>query len=124
MNVVDSSAWLSYLAGDSNADKFAAAIENVKELIVPSISMTEVFKRVLQQRGEEFAIEVIAHMKEGKVIDLDSVLAIDAAAYGFELKLPLADSIIFATAKKYNATLWTQDGDFKDLEGVKYFPKR
>ncbi len=121
MNVVDSSAWLSYFAGDKNAHAFAAAIENLGELLVPSITITEVFKNVLRQRDEESALAAIAHMQQGKVIPLDSELAIDAGNFGVIHKLPLADSIIFATAQKYSATVWTQDIDFKGLPNVKYF---
>ena len=123
MNVVDSSAWLSYFAGDANAKMFSTPIENIEKLIVPSITITEVFKFVLRQRGEGMALEAIAHMEQGKVVSLDSSLAIDAAKYGVDYKLPLADSIIYATGQKFNALIWTQDIDFKELEGVKYYPK-
>lgn len=124
MNVVDSSAWLSYFAGDANAERFSRPIENIEKLIVPSITITEVFKCIFRQRGEDMALEAIAHMEQGKVIPLDGSLAIDAAQYGLEHRLPLADSIIYATAQKYDALIWTQDMDFKSLEGVKYYSKR
>lgn len=123
MNVVDSSAWLSYFAGDKNAGSFAKPIESLDALLVPSITITEVFKSILRQRNEESAIEAIAHMEQGKVVVLDNGLAVDAACFGIEYKLPLADSIIYATAKKYGAVLWTQDIDFKGLDGVRYYPK-
>ena len=64
MNVVDSSAWLSYFAGDANAEVFSNPIENIEELLVPSITITEVFKFVLRQHGEDMALEVIAHMSK------------------------------------------------------------
>lgn len=123
MNVVDSSAWLSYFAGDGNATFFAEAIEDLQRLLVPSIAITEVFKNVLRQRGEEAALIVTAHMEQGKVIPLDSGLAREAAKWGVLHKLPLANSIIFATAQNYSATLWTQDSDFEGLPKVKYRPK-
>ena len=123
MNVVDSSAWLSYFADDSNASKFERAIQNIDNLVVPSIVLTEVFKRIVQQRDEDVALEAIAHMELGVVVALDGNLALDAAHYGIEHKLPLADSIIYATAQKYNAFLWTQDADFKGLKRVKYFKR-
>lgn len=91
--------------------------------MVPSITIAEVFKSILRQRDEESALEAIAHMEQGKVVSLDSRLAVDAACYGIEHKLPLADSIIYATAQKYDAVLWTQDTDFKGLSSVKFFPK-
>jgi toxin FitB len=121
MNVVDSSAWLSYFAGDKNASAFAPAIEDLEELLVPSITITEVFKSILRQRGEDAGLIAIAHMKQGRVVPLDSELAIDAGSYGLLHKLPLADSIIFASAQKYQAVIWTQDSDFKGLPNVKYF---
>ena len=124
MNVVDSSAWLSYFAGDANATTFSNPIEKIEKLLVPSIILTEVFKCILRQRDEDFALEAIAHMEQGKVIPLDNSLAINAAQYGVNLKLPLADSIIYATAQKFNAVVWTQDVDFKLLDGVKYISKR
>jgi predicted nucleic acid-binding protein len=124
MNVVDSSAWLSYFAGDGNAAAFSLPIEKISELLVPSIAITEVFKSVLRQRGEEAALIVTAHMKQGRVIPLDSELAIDAARFGVLHKLPLADSIIFATTQKYDAILWTQDNNFEGLENVRYISKK
>ena len=123
MNVVDSSAWLSYFAGDKNARLFAKSIETLDKLLVPSITITEEFKSVLRQRNEESALEVVAHMEQGTVVALDRELAVNAAALGVELKLPLADSIIYATAQKYDAVVWTQDADFKGLENVKFYPK-
>ncbi len=123
MNIVDSSAWLSYFTGDANAEVFSTPIENIDKLIVPSITITEVFKYILRQRGENMALEAIAHIQQGKVVSLDSSLAIDAAKYGIDYKLPLADSIIYATGQKFGALIWTQDVDFKSLEGVKYYPK-
>lgn len=124
MNIVDSSVWLSYFADDKNASLFAKKIENPTDLLIPSITITEVFKRIFQQRGEEPALQVIAHMEQSKVIALDNNLALDAAHYGLKYKLPLADSVIYATTRKYNATLWTQDSGFKGLKNVKYFPKK
>ena len=120
---MDSSAWLSYFAGDDNASSFAVPIENLNKLLVPSITITEVFKNILRQRGEGVALQAIAHMEQGRVVPLDSGLAIDAATFGVQHKLPLADSIIFATAQKHNAKLWTQDNDFEGLQGVEYFRK-
>ena len=124
MNVVDSSAWLSYFADDANAKVFSTPIESIEELIVPSITITEVFKYILRQRSEDMALEAIAHMEQGNVVSLDSSLAIEAAKYGIDYKLPLADSIIYATGQKFKAVIWTQDIDFKLLEGVQYYPKK
>jgi len=123
MNVVDSSCWLEYFADSPIAARFAKPIEDAAGLLVPSITLAEVFKRVLQQRGEDAALKAVAHMQQGEVIDLDSAIALHAAKLGAELKLPLADSIILATARAHKAVLWTQDEHFKGLDGVKYFSK-
>jgi predicted nucleic acid-binding protein len=124
MNVVDSSGWLEYFADAPNANKFATAIQNPVDLIVPTLSLYEVFKRVLQQRSEAEALRAIAVMHQGRVIELNMTLALKAAHLSLELSLPMADSIMLATAREHQATLWTQDADFKSVEGVKYFPKR
>lgn len=123
MNVVDSSAWLSYFAGEHNAGAFAGPIADFDNLLVPSITLTEVFKTVVRQRDQHAAAEVIAQMKRGHVISLDESLAVQAAECGLQFGLPLADSIIYATARKFDAVIWTQDADFKDLSGVKYFAR-
>jgi len=121
MNVVDSSAWMAYLANDRHADIFARPIQDSENLLVPSITLTEVFKSILRQRDERSALMAVTRMQSGRVIDLDSSLAVEAAAIGLQFKLPLADSIIYATAQRYDAVLWTQDADFEGLEGVRYF---
>ena len=121
MNVVDSSAWISYFTDDRNADVFADPIEDLKQLLVPSITLTEVFKYMSRHAGEAVALQSIAHMNQGLVVPLDGSLALDAAVFGLEFNLPLADSIIFATAKKFGARIWTQDVDFRGLPGVEYF---
>ena len=123
MNVVDSSGWLEYFADGTNADFFANAIENIEELIVPVISIYEVFKRVYQQRGEGDALQSVAMMEQGKVVELDTTLALSAAKISLELKIPMADSIILATARSCEAIVWTQDEDFKGIAGVEYKEK-
>jgi predicted nucleic acid-binding protein len=124
MNFVDSSGWLEYFADGPNADFFAPAIEDVRELIVPSISLYEVFKRISQQRGEDEALRGVAVMAQGRVVDLDMTLALSAAKASAQLKLPMADSVILATARAYDAILWTEDDDFIDIEGVRYIEKK
>ena len=123
MNVIDSSGWLEYFGNGPAADVFDAPIHDLDHLIVPTITLLEVFKRFLQQRNTETAECAVAHMKLGYAVGLDTELALNAAKLGIELKLPLADSIILATARRYNAVLWTQDKDFEGIEGVKYFPR-
>ncbi len=124
MNVVDSSGWLEYFADAPNAGFFSVAIENTGELIVPAISLFEVFKRVLQQRGEDHALQASAAMHQGRMVDLDAALAVEAARLSATLKLPMADSIILATARAHGATLWTQDADFRGLAEVQYVEAR
>lgn len=123
MNVVDSSGWLEYFADESNADFFAPAIENVADLVVPSISIYEVFKRICQQRGEDAALRAIAVMMQGAITNLDTALALNAAKLSIDLKLPMADSIMLATARAHEAILWTQDVHFKDIVDVRYIEK-
>ncbi len=109
MNVVDSSGWLEYFADESNANFFAPAIEAVSKLIVPSVSLYEVFRRILQQKTEDEALRAVALMMQGSVVDLTPSIALSAAVVSLELKLPMADSLMLATAQAYDATLWTQD---------------
>lgn len=124
MNVVDSSGWLEYIAQSPRARFFSGAIEDTKHLLVPAIVLYEVFKKVLRERGEEEALQVIAHMYLGVVIEIDADIALAGARMSVESKLPMADSLIYATSQRWNATLWTQDADLKGLEGVKYFEKK
>ncbi len=124
MNVIDSSVWLSYFANDGNSNAYAKTIESSEGIIVPTIILTEIFKHVLRLKSEQAAFEIIAHIKQNKVVPLDAQLALDAGCYGVKFKLPLADSIIYATAIKFNAILWTQDRDFEGLPNVKYFSKK
>ena len=120
MNVVDSSGWLEYLADGPNAGFFAKPIEATRELVVPTLSLYEVFKRILQQRGEGEALQVVAAMQQSAVVDLSAPIALEAARLSIDLKLPLADSIMLATARAFDATFWTQDADFEKVPGVRY----
>jgi predicted nucleic acid-binding protein len=124
MNVVDSSAWLAYFADEPTADFFAQAIEDTELLIVPSVCIYEVFKVILREKGEDQAFLAIAAMQQGKVVDLDADLAIEAAAIGNEEKLALADSIIYTISQKHAATLWTQDAHFLQKLRVQYIEKK
>lgn len=122
-NIVDSSAWLTYLADEPAAADFAAAIEDTAHLVVPTICLLEVFKVVARVRGEREAIATVAVMQQGTVVDLDADLALSAARLGSRHRLPLADSVIYATALRVGGTLWTQDDDFQGLPQVRYVPK-
>lgn len=120
MNVVDSSAWLEYFADGPNAGEFAEAIADTERLVVPSITLFEVFKRVRVQRDPAAALYAVAQMMRGRVADLDSELAVAAAALSAETGLAMADSVVLATARASDATLWTQDSDFEGMDGVEY----
>ncbi|MGE5848215.1 MAG: type II toxin-antitoxin system VapC family toxin [Ignavibacteria bacterium] len=123
MNLVDSSGWLEYLADGKNAKSFAPAIEKVDELIVSTINIYEIYKKILNEKDEDAAIQVMGMMQQAKVIEVNAAIAIQAAKLSFEKKIPMADSLIYITAKLNDATVWTQDIDFKDLDGVKYFKR-
>jgi predicted nucleic acid-binding protein len=123
MNLVDSSAWLEYLANGPNAEYFSAPLEDTGNLLVPTICIYEVFKAVLRQRGEDAALQTVALMKQGTTLDLTDELALQAAKISLDYQMPMADSIILATARAHEAVLWTQDQDFKGMENVKYYQK-
>lgn len=123
MNLVDSCGWLEYFADGPTADFFAPAIEGMDQILVPTLCLFEVYKRILQQRGQGSALRAIGVMRQGRCIDLTDSLALGAAQISVDLKLTLADSIIFHTAQQHHALLWTQDGHFKGLAGVRYIRK-
>ena len=123
MNLVDSSGWLEYFADGHNARFFAPALEDTENLIVSTMNIYEVFKRVLQQRGEDAALQAAALMHQAAVVEVTSPIAMDAARLSVELKLPMADSLILATARAYGAALWTQDDDFEGIPDVNFTRK-
>ncbi len=98
MNIVDSSGWLAYFADEPNAKYFLTPLNE--------------------------ALQAAVAMQKGTVVDLTATLAIAASKLSLEHNLPMAHSIILATAKEFVATIWTQDSDFKNIGGVKYFPKK
>ena len=124
MNIVDSSCWLEYFSGSKIGDKVSGIIEDVDNLLVPAITLYEVFKKLLVEVDEDRALFAVAHMKQAKVIDLNSDLAIYAAQTGKEYGLAMADSLIYATSRKFKARLYTSDKHFKELELVTYFENR
>jgi predicted nucleic acid-binding protein len=120
VNVVDSSGWLEYFADGPAAGFFAPAIEDTAKLVVPTLSLYEVFKRVLQQRGESAALTAVSLMQQGELVELSAPLALSAATLSVQHRLPMADSVMYATARSCEATLWTQDADFEGLPRVRY----
>jgi len=124
VNIVDSSGWLEYFANGPNAQRFLPVLKETISLVVPVISIYEVFKVVLRESGENAAIQAAMAMQKATVVEMTSRLAMAAAKISLELSLPMADSMILATARIHNATIWTQDAHFKDIAGVKYFAKK
>jgi predicted nucleic acid-binding protein len=121
VNVVDSSAWIAFFRGERNAEVFTPPIADLPNLLVPSIAFHEVFRFMNRNLGETAALRSVAQMSLGQVVALESDLAIEAAVYALQFNLPLADSIFYATAMRYEAVLWTQDKDFRGLENVRFF---
>jgi toxin FitB len=124
MNIVDSSGWLAYFADEPNAQHFLTPLSDSDSLVVPAITIYEVFKVVLRESGENEALQAVVAMQKGKVVDLNTQLAIAASRLSIEHHLPMADSIILATAQEFKAVIWTQDSDFKNINKLKYFPKQ
>ena len=123
MNIVDSSGWLEYFSDGPNSKHFSNPLKNSASLVVPVITIYEVFKVVLRETGENEALLAVAAMQKGRVIDVTTNLAMKASKLSLIHNLPMADSIILATAKAHDCTIWTQDADFKNIPGVKFFPK-
>jgi len=124
MNIVDSSGWLAYFADEPNAKHFLTPLNDTASLVVPTVTIYEVFKVVLRESSENEALQAAVAMRKGKVVDLTASMAIASSKLSLEHNLTMADSIILATAKEFEATLWTQDSDFKNIDDVKYFPKK
>ena len=123
MNLVDSCGWLEYFADGDNADFYAPALQDVEQLLVPTICMYEVFKVVQQQRGEDAALQAVALLRQGREALLSSEISLYAARLSEEYRLPMADAVIYATCLRYHAVLWTQDSHFAGLDHVQYIEK-
>jgi len=124
MNIVDSSGWLAYFADEPNAKHFLTPLKDTPSLLVPTVTIYEVFKVILRESSENEALQAAVAMRKGKVVDITSSLAVAASKLSLAHNLPMADSIVLATAREFGATIWTQDSDFRDMENAKYFPKK
>lgn len=124
MNIVDSSGWLAYFADEPNARHFQGPLKDPSKLIVPTITLYEVFKVVFRESNENDALQAVMAMQKGTVADLNASRAVAAAKLSLEHRLPMADAVILATAREYEAVIWTQDSDFENIDHVKYFPKK
>jgi len=120
MNLVDSSGWLEYFSDGPNAAAFESVLINTESLVVPTICLYEVFKVVLRERGENEALQAVALMRQGNIVELTAEIALLAARTSLDFRIPMADSIILATGRLHGAVIWTQDTDFKNIKGVKY----
>jgi predicted nucleic acid-binding protein len=123
MNVVDSSCWIEYLMDSPIGKNVASVIETPGELVVPTITLYEVYKKLVNEKDEEYALDVVQYMQTGRVIVLDANLSVFAAKTSKTHGLSMADSIIYAAALRYGAELWTSDKHFKDIPGVHYLSK-
>lgn len=123
MNIIDSSGWLEYFSDGPNANSFLEPLKDTVSLIVPTITIYEVFKVVLREFTENEALQAVAAMQNGRIVDLNFHIAMNASKLSLQYNLPMADSIILATARTYKCIIWTQDADFQDIENVKYFSK-
>jgi predicted nucleic acid-binding protein len=123
MNIVDSSGWLEYFSGGPNAEHFLLPLKEPSSLIVPTITIYEVIKVVLRETGENEALQSIAAMQKGSVVDLTAGIAMNASKLSLKHNLPIADRIILVTAIAFDCIIWTQDSDFENLKRVKFFPK-
>jgi predicted nucleic acid-binding protein len=124
MNIVDSSGWLAYFADAPNAKHFMTPLSDSALLVVPTVTIYEVFKVILRESTENEALQAVIAMQKGRVVDLSAPLAIAASKLSLEHNIPMADSIILATAQEFKAVIWTQDSDFQNLSNVKYFSKK
>lgn len=121
MNIIDSSGWLEYFSDGPNAHSFLEPLNDTASLIVPVITIYEIFKVVLRESTESQALQAVAAMQKGKLVDLNAQIAMNASKLSLHYNLPMADSIILATAQAYRCIIWTQDADFQNIEHVKYF---
>jgi predicted nucleic acid-binding protein len=123
VNVVDSSGWIEYFAGGPNVSAFRPVILDIAQLIVPAITLYEVYKWMVRESDPDRAERAVNAMRQGYVVNLDADLAVEAAKLSRQHGLPMADSLIYATAQVHGALVWTQDDDFQSLPDVRYFAK-
>lgn len=121
---MDSSGWLAFFTNEPNAHHFREALKDPESLVVPAITIFEVFRVMKRELGEQAAMAAANAMEQGLVVEMTARMAIKAAKLSLEHSLPMADSIILATAQLYDATIWTQDAHFKSIAGVKFFAKK
>jgi len=123
MNLIDSSGWFEYFIDSPYARHFIPVIENTEELIVSPLNYFEIYKRIRGVFGDDEANRAVGFLKNGRVIDINSSIAMHAAILSKIHHLHMADSILLATAQSEEAVLWTMDAYFKDIPGVQYIPK-
>ena len=124
MILVDSSGWIEFFTGGANAGKYGSYLEKASQVVTPTIVLYEVYKIVKRERTEEEALLAVAQIQKTRLVPLSESLALAAADMSLELRLAMADSIVYATARAENAELVTSDKDLRALHGVTYLPKR
>ncbi len=123
MTAVDSSGWIEFLQETSRSPLFEPALANLENVLVPCVCLFEVHRLIAAKHSEPAADAAIGLMQKADVIPLDAAMARRGAIIARTHHLAMADAIIYATARFHDAELWTQDAHFKDLPGVRYFPK-
>ncbi|HEX7557274.1 MAG TPA: type II toxin-antitoxin system VapC family toxin [Leptolinea sp.] len=123
MNLIDSSGWFEYFINSSNARHFVPVIENMDELIISPLNFFEIYKRVQREFGADEANRAVGFLKNARVVDISTSIALAAAELSKIHHLHMADSFLLATAQSEDAVLWTMDSHFKDIPGVQYFAK-
>ena len=123
MNLVDSSTRMEYFADGKNAKHFEPIIQDLKNLVESVINVSEVYKKISQHRDENSAIQAIAVMQQAEVLEITSQIAIEGSKISIQNKIPMADSLIIASARSVGAKIWTQDYNFKGLDNVMFFKK-
>ena len=120
MIVVDSCGWVERFAGSPLGELYGAAMQDPGEMLVPAVCLTEVFRLLAREAGEPAALVGSGVMQQARVVALDAELAIGAARAGQAFRLPLADSVVYATAQAHGAEVWTHDEHFRGLPGVRF----
>jgi predicted nucleic acid-binding protein len=118
MIIIDSCGWIEFLVDGENAAEYEQYFQDSESIATPTIVIYEVYKKVLRERGEESAVIVAAQMDNTRVIELSERLSLLAAKLSIAHRLPMADAIVYATAKASECQVVTSDKHFVDLDDV------
>ena len=120
--VIDSSGWIHYFLNGPAVARYAKVIQKLGRIVTPAIVVYEVYKTIKHSSNESLASDAVEALQHTMIIPLDSHLACSAADISLDCRLSMADSIVYATARKYDIPLYTSDADFKNLPNIKYIP--